>query len=168
MCGQEGDEAVRGPSATLRDSSQVECGNHSSSMLVGNLSLSDCLIDEVAFLALAQDPQDGTDGARAGGQDGPDGEGLGLGPDAVGEQWCEGSQDDYHLGWQIHGVRLRGRGLVYHRRSSATPPGSASQLRMEQSKTIVRVGQSRVSTTALLAVEVVPRFLVEPLLILCG
>src|SRR5512135_1420720 len=43
MCGQEGDEAVRGPSATLRDSSQVECGNHSSSMLVGNLSLSDCL-----------------------------------------------------------------------------------------------------------------------------
>src|SRR5512142_3150473 len=44
MCGQEGDEAVRGPSATLRDSSQVECGNHSSSMLVGNLSLSDCLI----------------------------------------------------------------------------------------------------------------------------
>src|SRR5512135_3700837 len=42
-CGQEGDEAVRGPSATLRDSSQVECGNHSSSMLVGNLSLSDCL-----------------------------------------------------------------------------------------------------------------------------
>src|SRR5512135_1760318 len=44
MCGQEGDEAVRGPSATLRDSSQVECGNHSSSMLVGNLFLSDCLI----------------------------------------------------------------------------------------------------------------------------
>src|SRR5512135_1452022 len=43
MCGQEGDEAVRGPSATLRDSSQVECGNHSWSMLVGNLSLSDCL-----------------------------------------------------------------------------------------------------------------------------
>src|SRR5512135_1531246 len=43
MCGQEGDEAVRGPSATLRDSSQVECGNHSSSMLVGNLFLSDCL-----------------------------------------------------------------------------------------------------------------------------
>src|SRR5512135_1033989 len=42
MCGQEGDEAVRGPSATLRDSSQVECGNHSSSMLVGSLSLSDC------------------------------------------------------------------------------------------------------------------------------
>src|SRR5512142_2127856 len=43
MCGQEGDEAVRGPSATLRDSSQVECGNHSSSMLVGSLSLSDRL-----------------------------------------------------------------------------------------------------------------------------
>src|SRR5512135_849752 len=47
MCGQEGDEAVRGPSATLRDSSQVECANHSSSMLVGNLSLSDCLMSQL-------------------------------------------------------------------------------------------------------------------------
>src|SRR5512135_2770207 len=45
MCGQEGDEAVRGPSTTLRDYSQVESGNHSSSMLVGNLSLSDCLTE---------------------------------------------------------------------------------------------------------------------------
>src|SRR5262249_8793157 len=68
------------------------------------------------------DPEEGTDGARAGGQEGADGEGLGPGPDAVREEWCKGSQDGYHLGWQIHGGRLQGRWLVNYHRSWATPP----------------------------------------------
>src|SRR5512142_886602 len=62
MCGQEGDEAVRGPSATLRDSSQVECGNHSSSMLVGNLSLSDCLTPRLAPRGDRRDAEAGPQG----------------------------------------------------------------------------------------------------------
>jgi len=33
------------------------------------------------------------------GEDGPDGEELGLDPGEIGEQWCEGSQGGYHLGW---------------------------------------------------------------------
>src|SRR4051794_14737696 len=102
------------------------------------------VVGEVAFLAQPHDPEDGTDGARAGGQEGADGEGLGLGPDAGGEQWCKGSQDGYHLGWQIHGGRLQGRWLGYYHRSWATPPGSASQLGMEEGQTTVRPGQSRV------------------------
>ena len=57
------------------------------------------IIGEVPLPAEPHDAQDGADGARSGGQDGPDGEGLSLGPDAVGEEWCKGGQDGYHLGW---------------------------------------------------------------------
>src|SRR5512135_2480937 len=50
-------------------------------------------------------PQDRTDGAVAGRQEGSYGQELGLDPDAVGEQWSEGGQDGYDLRWQIQGGR---------------------------------------------------------------
>ena len=65
-------------------------------------------VGKVFVVAQSHDAQGGGDRAFAGGEDGPDGQDLGVGPDAVGEQWSEGCQEDYHLGWQWHGGRLLG------------------------------------------------------------
>src|SRR5512135_3172213 len=63
------------------------------------------VVGEVPLLAEPHDPQDRTDGAVAGSQEGSDGQELGLDPDAVGEQGSEGGQDGYDLRWQIQGGR---------------------------------------------------------------
>ncbi len=61
------------------------------------------VVSEVPLPAQAHDPQGRTDGAVAGGQDRPDGQDLGLGPGAVGEQWYEGGQQGYDFRWRFHG-----------------------------------------------------------------
>src|SRR5512142_449807 len=63
------------------------------------------VVGEVPLLAEPHDPQDRTDGAVAGRQEGSNGQELGLDPDAVGGQWSEGGQDGYDLRWQIQGGR---------------------------------------------------------------
>src|SRR5262249_28832821 len=92
------------------------------------------VVGEVPLLPQAHGPQGGTDGAIADGQEGPDGEGLGLDPGAVGEQRCEGSQEGYHLGRQVHGVVSTNEGASITVDRGQRPPGPASQL-----------GQSRVT-----------------------
>src|SRR5512143_3828792 len=66
------------------------------------------VVGEVSLVAQSHDAQGGGDRAFAGGEDGPDGQDLRVGPDAVGKQWSEGCQEDYHLRWQWHGGRLPG------------------------------------------------------------
>ena len=73
------------------------------------------VVGEVPLPAQAHDSQDSTDGTVAGHQEGTDGQELGLGPGAVGDQWSEGGQDGYDLRWQIHGGGLQGRWLLSHR-----------------------------------------------------
>src|SRR5512135_534063 len=63
------------------------------------------VVGEVPLLAEPHDPQDRTEGAVAGRQEGSNGQELGLDPDAVGGQWSEGGQDGYDLRWQIQGGR---------------------------------------------------------------
>jgi hypothetical protein len=70
----------------------------------------------------AHDPEDGTDDAVAGGQEGPDGAGLDLGPDQWENSDTKAARMATISGGRSTGGRLQDRRFAYHRRSWATSP----------------------------------------------
>jgi hypothetical protein len=55
---------------------------------------------EVRRFSQANDAQGGDDGALRGGENRPDEQSLHMHPDAFGEEWCEGAEQQYHRGRQ--------------------------------------------------------------------
>ena len=62
------------------------------------------VVGEVRLVAASHDPEGRGDGASTDGEQGADGEQLGLGPGLCGEEWSEVGQDGYDVKWQVHGV----------------------------------------------------------------